>query len=206
MDCIIPYRPCSVNPGVELNYTIKSLQKHVKGLGQVVVVSEDIVPSVQGRKQLSIVNKIKWACQQPQISDPFLCVSDDVYLLRDIDPYTMPYYHSGKFVMKGNRYDRYILNSQKVGVEKNFDIHAPIRYEKQKFLDCMNELPWKVWDFLIQSVYCRGMEGEQIKDVKIHQRFTKEKIYRMIEGQLRFSTGPNGVTQAMREVWRELYD
>lgn len=204
MDVIIPYNPSPVYTGIELAATIKGLQKHLKGIGQIVIVSEDIVPSTKGRKQKSIRDKITWACQQPQISDPFICVSDDVYLLTDIDPETMPYYHAGKLILKGNRYDNYVKNAMALGVMKNFDVHAPIRYEKKLFLERVSSLDWSK-DYLIQSMYCSGMEGEHIKDVKISQRMRKEKIYKMIEGQIRFSTGPNGVTEIMRQVWEELY-
>lgn len=206
IDVVIPYKPCGVYPGLELSYTIRGLKKHLKGLNQVVVVDEDIVPSVPGRKQRSIVEKIKWACQQPQISDPFICVSDDVYLLKDVDPFTLPYYHAGRMRLRGGRYDLYMKNTMNLGAVKNFDVHAPIRYEKEYFMQRVAARDWGSSDYMIQSLYCMGMEGEYIRDIKVATGMSERKLRDMVgQAGLRFSTGPNGITAAVRRIWEELY-
>lgn len=210
IDLVIPYRTDPLRNGTELSWCIKSFRKFFPALGHIYVIGDPSphgfnVPmaDIAGRKQFSIVRKIERACRMAVISDPFICVSDDVYLTRELTE--IPYWHSGKITMKGGRYDQYKKNSIQNGCVFNYDVHAPILYHKQKFLDRVVSLDWKK-DYLIQSEYARHEQGEYLPDLKINTLMTKQKILDMIATAPRFSTGPNGVNRVMREVWKELYD
>lgn len=212
-DLVIPYRK---DDQTELSYTVKAYRKHLHGLGNIFVIGDICsMPGVNQvpmkahhtRKQFNIVQKIATACTHPGISDPFICSSDDVYLLKDITVDEIKYWHNGELQkkVKYGQYQGYYKNTLEAGAIWNYDNHAPIVYHKQKFID-------RVWlnqgnqDYLIQSLYCTQEQGEYMEDVKINRPLSYDEIKAKIEGHTRFSTGPNGMNNHMRRVLSELYD
>lgn len=221
IDVIIPYRTDTAYGGIELHYCIKSLRKHLKGFGRIITVggshklADGNIPfkETSTRKQWNIISKIKAACDCPDISDPFICMSDDIYLLKDLQVSDIKYWHNGLLTsqIRSGQYAHYVRNSITIGATHNHDIHAPIVYHKEGFYKRVHS--WFTQDgnsfksdYLIQSLYCINEPGEYMDDVKINRRMLVEEIYKRIEGQLRFSTGPSGVTIEMKKVWADLYD
>lgn len=220
IDIVIPYRTDTAYGGVEVSYCIKSLRKHLKGFGRIITVggkhkhADGHIPFTETstRKQWNIVSKIKAACDCPDISDPFICMSDDIYLLKDLQVSDIKYWHNGLLTsqVRSGQYAHYVRNSISIGATHNHDIHAPIIYHKQEFIkrvfsrfDLFVNMKD---DYLIQSLYCIKEPGEFMEDVKINRRMPVHEIMVRIEDQLRFSTGPCAVTIEMKKVWAALYD
>lgn len=88
---------------------------------------------------------------------------------------------------------------------RNFDIHTPILYEKQKFI-ALEQEEWG-YEHIIKSLYCNrwGVQGEEMKDLKFSRPFKREEIRQAIQGKLWFSISENGTNDAMKDVLQELY-
>lgn len=202
-DLVIPYAYDRLHGGIELKYSILSARKFMP-INNIYIIGdkskEDAIhiryPS-STYKQRNIISKIRLACTL-DISDPFICMSDDVYLTR---PWEFQYYHNGRLDEKRRNglYKRYMDKTMQAGGVYHFDIHAPILYGK----DFLDRVP--VADTLIQSMYCRGEQGVELADCKINSKMSYDEIKHYISGHPRWSSGPSGVNDAMRRVWKELY-
>jgi hypothetical protein len=157
---------------------------------------------VKEPKQLNIVNKIKVACASPLVSDPFICMSADVFILKPLT--TIPYWHKGLIVKSGlwNKYAERGTISLSQGCLFNFDNHAPWVVHKDKFMERFEGFE----DGLIQTLYCKDEPGEYLPDCKIIKRLTEQQIIDTIKDRPRFSTYSAAVGKAMINVWEGLYE
>lgn len=209
MTIIIPYRKDTAYDGAELHYSIKGLRKFLPGrvitVGDTHPDADDNIPCKDVvHKQKSIVNKITAACLSGIVTDPFICMSDDIYLLR---PWVHGYYHKGLLAhhKPTGIYARFASYTMRLGCTHDFDNHCPIVYEKQKFIDRVTKPFETGHDYMIQSLYCKDEPGTFMEDVKINRLMTHHEILARIAGHARFSTGPGGITPMMRKVWEGLY-
>lgn len=176
----------------ELRYSLRSVEKHLKGYGQVWIIGEkpswltDVkhIPASEPKGSVpdtNIMGKIAIACRNEQISDTFLFVNDDHYLLQDVQADQYPYYYNGTIAqhVKKRGHDGYgkrCENTQKSlenrGLPtKYFDIHYPILYNKKHFLQqVVNQYDTRLKDgMIIKSLYANALqiEGTEVKDCKV---------------------------------------
>ena len=128
----------------ELRYSIRSVVKHLKGFGNIVVVGtkppwldvKHIPMNDQGRTaQESVYLKLKKAL--PELSEDFLFFNDDYYLLKNAVAAKFPFFYKEtleEFILRRKTKDSYkmaVENTFKVFTEKklptlNFENHAPM--------------------------------------------------------------------------------
>lgn len=173
----------------EIRFSLRSVEKHLKGFLDVWVVGErpdflqniNHIPAIDHHDvpDRNIMEKIKKACEHPEISDPFLFFNDDHYLLADFQANKFPYYYDMPIQEKIDRrgYDGYGQRMQNTMKHlqfngkptKNFDVHTPILYRKQEFIDIVTQVDWeKKHGFVIKSLYANSLniEGTYLKDCK----------------------------------------
>ena len=138
----------------EIRYSLRSLQKHMADLRNVFVVGEHPdwlqnvthipMPDGYGLRWKNAYTKTLAACQHPDLSEEFLFMNDDFYMTEPFVGAEWPYYHKGSLgVAKiGNRLVRgtsghttYSLLQSLKKPTANFQMHCPLRYEKQKYID-----------------------------------------------------------------------
>jgi hypothetical protein len=160
------------------------------------------------------------------LSDNFLFVNDDHYLLTDYIAGEFPYYHRGEIelgrapnepqrIQMDNTIEALKKSAQYSGISKqtepkDFDVHCPIIYNKRIFKNLFSRIrnEWPEYGYGIKSFYCNeGNEtGEQMEDLKFTQPAMKETIYRCLQDRCWFSIGDKCLTSgAMKEVLQELY-
>jgi hypothetical protein len=154
-----------------------------------------------------------------ELSDNFLFMNDDHFLLTDYRACEFPYYHRGPIdleMMKNNRpqFMQYqntkeFLSGYETEYFLDFGIHCPIVYNKSHFESIFYGVPWTEHGFEIKSCYSNILDLEyvEIEDLKFKEPvFMKESIYQALEGRPWFSIGDrvlkNGV---MQQVLNELY-
>lgn len=170
-------------------------------------------------KARNIYEKIKSACLCDRVSDPFMCSSDDIYLLVDFDINTFPFFQCGTLeaalskIDPAGSYYPYV----KATVEAlqsanrptiNFNGHTPIVYNKERFLQLTQAYNWEVKKgYISKSLYCNsmGIEGEFLKDRKFHWPYTESAIKRKIENAKIFSTENIAMNTEMITVMNSLY-
>lgn len=194
----------------ELRYSLRSIEKHLKDFGKVWIVGEkpawvtnvNHIPATDPYRvpDTNILYKLKIACNNAEISDTFLFMNDDHFLLHNFNTETFPFYYSGtleQYTRKRGQdsYGRRCVNSMKWLKMKGyntlyFDTHYPIRYQKKAFLEIFKDVEIdRGFGYVIKSIYANAMnfEDQEIMDCK----FSSPPSI----GQICFSTYPNPSTE-----------
>lgn len=241
-DILIPLGTGSRHDNLELRYCLRSIEKHLKGVGNVFLVGEkpDWIQNVihilakdnpnNWNRARNIYDKIMaginfselWDnChisgisdyEKKELSDNFLFMNDDHFLLQDYEAWEFPYYHRG--TIRGMDYGnngpqiKQMDNTERLFLQSinDFDIHCPIIYNKAKFKKSFPE-KWPEHGYGIKSLYCavNDIEGEEIDDLKFKEPLMKESIYQALEGRNWFSIGDKCLKSgAMKEVLETIY-
>lgn len=165
----------------ELRYSLRSLSQIKEESLQLCLVGEkpawckpDIfieTKNVGITKEAAIMNKLLLACQHKDVSNEFLMVNDDHYLLKTIFISEIAFWTDGsleqKITEKGyGAYGAALKNTLftliNLGLPtRHYDIHVPIKYQKDKFIDIMSFYDWaKKPTFVIKSLYCNTLMVE----------------------------------------------
>jgi hypothetical protein len=190
----------------ELRYSLRSLEKQGENYGNIILVG-DKPPYLNGKiihipqsdnslhcHERRIYEKLLVACNTPEISDPFIFFNDDYFLTKPIDFSNIGYYFSINIedkIIKRSRNDLYkktMRNTFAVLKEKGlktryFDIHYPMQYYKNKFIEAMKKYDWEInAGYLIKSLYANTLriKGEKRKDYKIKNNLSKDELKRLI--------------------------
>lgn len=203
----------------ELRYALRSIEKYLTGHGNIYIIGKKrtwlnnvtfIECKDEGAKADRIFNKILKAAKDERVSDPFLYMNDDHYLLKPLDIKEIKYWKygtmrdvankaQGNYLKRVLRCDRFFR--LKGWQTTNFDIHVPILFEKEKFKSLEQD------DYIIKSHYCNkfGIEGEDMEDILFHSPKKKQEIYDRIEGRLFMSVNDSGLNETMKGFLNELY-
>lgn len=219
MDIVIPFWN-DRHKDTELKYALRSIEKYLTGFGNIWVIGEKTAlntkflpcQNISGRKEFSIAEKILVACKCDRISDPFIMWHDDHFLLKPLDVSEIKYWYDGtleevkKNPTSKSGYKTAIKNTIEAGCGKNFDIHTPIIFKKERFIERVTKADWQPnKEFCVKSLYCNGFEGYQMTDLKINTPAYQPFLIKKIHDRLFFSTGPLGLQPEMIELLNELY-
>lgn len=225
MTIIIPYIH-STWGGLELKYSLRAIEKYAIGVDDIVIIGDkpDWLTNVNHiefkdlanieNKEKNIKNKIMVAFEQLG-HDEVGFFNDDHFLLQKTEIEKYPYYRGGYLVYnKGTNgaYRKSVNNTidalKSMGKDTwNFDVHCPILYQKDKFIEAMNSVDWrKPNGYVIKSLYCNywGIEGMPHIDLKIHSQVPYHRLRKMVEGQDVFSIGDRAIGIPMKKLF-ELY-
>lgn len=215
MDCVIPLGTGSQWNDTELKFALRSLEMHYSDLGNVYLVGEKpswikpksiihlIAIDYPGLeyKEANIMRKVYVACGQSSLSQKFIFLNDDHFLMDAIPPLPFYYEYTLSYTLdKRTAHDSYynsIANTlfeleQRRKPTRNFDIHAPIIYDKDLFREVMSRYDWSIhYGYLIKSLYCNtlGIKGTQYPDMKIIARLKCHELEALTKGRKFFSIG-----------------
>lgn len=222
VDICIPLNNRSTQKNLELRYCLRSIEKHLKGVGNVFIIGykpdwvtgcihipleED--PRNRFRDR-NIMSKMAAASKDRRVSKDFLMVHDDHFLLGYYCADMFPYYHCGPMVPGQGQYASTKQNTiSLLGECNNYDTHCPILFNKEKFMRSVALADWSKWyGYCMKTLYCvlNGIDGEFMDDIKIRMPLKADEIKLAIAGRKWFSIGdrcwvPNG----MKEVLQTLY-
>lgn len=215
-DVLIPIlKGGSKHSDLELRYCLRSIEKHLKGYGEIIIVGHlpDFVRDVKHipfkdrsyltHKQSNIRNKILAGFE---VSESLLFFNDDHFLLEDVEADKFPYYWSGDLKRVAEKGAKPLIKQLRAQNKplKHFDGHFPILYQKEAFKEAVNAF---TEDVIIKSSYCNyhQIEGVYLKDLKINSRLRLERIREEIAGRPVFSIGDHGLDGHMKQVLGELY-
>lgn len=177
IDIVIPLRNDSKWNNNEIRYCLRSVEKHLTGIRDVYIIGykPDFIQNVKHIPMrdhnqwvtVNIRNKVLRACDEPDISEDFLFMNDDHYLMPDFDRTCL--YYSGNIAERRSQntnsiYSQICTNTiEKLGpYAKFYDVHTPIIFNKGLFNAAMNQWSWEFsptnWSqqwggWLIKTVY-----------------------------------------------------
>lgn len=184
MDVVIPLGKGSKHDNIELLYSLRSVDKYLSGVGLVWIVGEyppwvknvDHIPfpdDPQRCSDFNIMAKVTEAISYQLLSDDFLFMNDDHYLLQPFEAAQFPYYYLDTcqaFITKRgmDSYCKRVKNTLKLLQSQNlptkyFDVHYPIVYNKSLFLNTVSFQDWKN-GHIIKSLYANSLKIEGIPD------------------------------------------
>jgi hypothetical protein len=138
----------SMRHNIELRLSLRSLEKYGKNIDRVFIVGnkpeflkniEYIWVEDNGQWWENAFNKTK-AAIKAGISDDFLLMNDDFFMLEEFDAEKYPFYYRGELpVISDREYTDVLLNTRKVlkneGYNtKHFGVHCPMRINGEKYL------------------------------------------------------------------------
>lgn len=185
----------------ELLYSLRSLEQYLKNVRHVVIVgrkpdflNDNVIhipcDDTSDNKAINIMRKVYKACKDKSLTEEILFMNDDFFFVQNVEATTYPYLYKCDLLYTiktaGNNYAKHCettLNALKMRdlATKNFDIHKPIRYNRQKLCEVVDSYTWQnlKWGFVLKSLYCNSLKihGEMRPDNKIsHPHLNWEKV------------------------------
>lgn len=215
----------------ELRFCLRSIEKHLKGYGEIFVIGEGlpwlrnvtVIPATDHEqtyyKERNIFNKVMLACLDSRVSEDFLFMNDDHFLLQEFEAGQFPYYYYGTLshqLTRTSPYRQTVANTlgpikEVCAGELYFDVHSPILYSKQAF-ERLSNYNWDIkYGFCIKTMYMNlamrswGRMVEYCEDLKLSGAMSATQIKQAIAGRPFFSTADNVRDGSMGAVLEELY-
>lgn len=208
----------------EIRYSIRSAEKFLS-YENIFVVGEcpkwlDVthIPAIDPyplNKERNIFHKILTACDDPRISDDFIFMNDDHFILQEQKE--LPNYAAGTLegYLKNKRVTTYSIsvNNTMFALKKNklpttfFDVHCPIVYNKQGIQE-LRKYNWGIrGGYVIKSLYgnTHKLQGVEMTDLKLKTPTDEEAIKQRIAGRNVFSIADTAINTNLLNVLNELY-
>jgi len=203
MDIVYILGTGSVWQDNEIRYSLRSVFKNVLDLGNIFVVGEfpgwlqgvSHIPCRDdfGAKWRNAYMKTRAACENPNISENFLLMNDDFFILEPIKAAEYPYYYSTKILLKNSlKKARFKttphLTAARLPVKRknflNFAVHRPVRINKKMYLE-MPEPELKMLGFSPRAYYCNyyNLPGVGYRERNLQPRCREKDIEKMTKGQ-----------------------
>lgn len=217
IDIVIPLGRGSVwGNEHELKYCLRGVEKHLHNVGKVFIVAKKLPSWITNVnfiyasdekgvewKDKNIFKKIELACNNDNVSDNFLFMNDDHFLLMDFSLPNFPYYYREEDMqetinmnVKNIAWRTSIQNTRNLLLDKGyeckmFDTHTPIIYNKILFYK-LSKINWDVpFGYGIKSLYANmnRIEGVFCKDGKMFpSEISETSIIKKITNKPCFST------------------
>ena len=226
MDVLYTLGNGSLYENQEIKQSIRLLQKHVK-YDRLFIIGEEIKLQtnylfIPFKDQLTRTNnvfrKIVEVCENYDISDDFLYMMDDVFILKDIDIDNYPMYHSGdlKDLPQVGAYFQELMNTKMFLVKHNkpilnFGVHCPIVYNKKKIME-IDSFFWKEVNsgekkaLNPRILYGNYTDGNKVftKDCKLIRDYPMEELKSLLKDKEWFSIGSRSYEGNIKKYLEEL--
>jgi hypothetical protein len=167
-------------------------------------------------KYVNAVNNLKAVCNTPDISNNFILMNDDFFIIKKIE--TVEQFYNGLLSEKIDKFIKITGSSMyikklittnnklnKLGFTKplDYELHVPMPMHKAGLLYILNEYPECLWRSMYGNLFNVG--GSQMEDVKVYKnkrhaarsaQITKNSIY--------LSTEDTGLTIMVDNIFKEL--
>ena len=228
MDVLYCLGTGSLYNNFEILRSINSLKKFAK-FDRIFIIGErpDIIPDIDYvyipfkdtmSRTRNVFRKICEVCENSDISENFLYMMDDVFILKPIDIDNYPMYHSNaiKTYSNPNAYLREINNTKNFLIEHHksflhFGVHCPIVYNRKK----INELDPIYWKYVNtynlelnpRILYGNWFKHDNLKytdDCKLIRDYPMEELKNKLKGREWFSIGSRSYDGNIKKYLEEL--
>lgn len=211
----------------EIYHSINLLKRFAK-FDRIFVIGEkpDIVPDVDyiyipfkdtmGRTR-NVFRKICEVCENSDISENFLYMMDDVFILKPIDIEHYPLYHSGQikdyqnmtsYLIEMTNTKQFLKQHNKPYL--NFGVHCPIIYNKKKILE-IDPMYWQYVNKYNRELNPRVLYGnwfegdkQETKDCKLIRDYPMQELKELLKGKEWFSIGSRSYDGNIKKYLEEL--
>lgn len=223
-DVVIPLADFSRHDDMELKFTLRSIEKYLTGYRDIYIIGKkrtwlkDVkyinAPDISGSKARTIYSKVMAAASNEDVTESFIAWSDDCFLLKPLDTKDFKHwaYSDLKTLSAKSKGVYQYTVSQTMNYCKkkgwpitNFNIHAPIVYEKEKFLSLADE-DWTK-EMILKSIYCNKyqLDAIEMKDLVFRMPMRRGEIRTAVAGRTFFAISETGTNEAVKDVLGELF-
>lgn len=184
--------------------SIRLLRKNLTGFNKIFVIGrnpeiKDVIfyefPDPNTKNvEANMIRKIFYACNSPFISDPFIFMSDDYFILKplDVKDIDIGWKYDLSVEKPNSTYGRRCVNTYKVckklGIPTlNYQCHRPVLIDKQKYFMAYSNVSWDKEDegLLCFSIYGNMFRlGRQVEDSKTALLYAKEDLIKLSKLQM----------------------
>lgn len=176
----------------ELRYSIRTVEKHLKDVDEVIVVGEKVdflsdkvkyhyIKEAFGNKEYRIAMKIYTACKLGYVSGDFALMNDDFFFTRQFD--WKQNFAKENLESKGSAYYQAAINETRNYLKRlghttyHFDMHTPIVYNSERFMSMLPHFEASKrtpYGMVVKSLYgnINGLKPTFYKDCKLNQLLT----------------------------------
>ena len=226
----------SKRQNIELMFSLRSVKKHLKNFRKIHIFGEDmtgvvkstsvvkhhyVLPTEGANHQVKKHKLIDIVCESKDVSEDFILMSDDYFLLEDHDANKMPYYYSGTLT---DRYEGY-RNQKSVSLlglrntikllkgnnykDKYYNTHTPLLINKKKFLGLRDIYYIEEFEkgLIYKSLYCNTYKkrGRYITPRLIHGSLNEETFRARLYKAKSFSVTDKGLTPVSLSFLHECF-
>lgn len=177
----------------ELRYSLRALQEHCKDTDNVWVVGNKPPFLADNVKYLWVEDSGAWwqnayrktmAAIEAGISENFLLMNDDFFMLKDFKAAEYPYYHKGDIgEIAKNKYQEVIINTRRILQElgkpfKHYGVHCPMRINAKKYKELARFYAGEYKNqpvsarCLYGNLFCRGRKVPDCKAATFQESVT----------------------------------
>ena len=225
MDVLYTLGTGSLYENAEIKQSVKLLHRHVD-YDRLFIIGEE--PNLGGKYEFipfkdqltrtnNVFRKIVEVCENYNISENFLYMMDDVFILKYIDIDHYPMYHSGelKDFPNSGSYFKELNNTKEFLIKNNkpilnFGVHCPIVYNKKKIME-IDSFYWKEVNgknnqLNPRILYGNYAEGNKVftKDCKLIRDYPMEELKEMLKDKEWFSIGSRSYEGNIKKYLEEL--
>jgi len=207
MDIVYILGTGSVWQNNEIRYSLRSVEKNISDLGNVFIVGEkpDWIqnvfylphPDSHSEKWKNGFFKIRRACLEEKISNTFLLMNDDFFIIKKIEAESYPYYYNGLLSYSEKLHSKKFQTTRAMTAETlgynnrgllNFSIHRPFKYNKEMFYH-LPGIPLHLKGFSVRSFYANyyNVPAVPSKDPLISPLRSGKDFERIVSGYSDFS-------------------
>jgi hypothetical protein len=132
-------------------------------------------------KYKNALQNLKAICKSTEISDTFILMNDDFYIIKNID--SIVNYHGGSLLEKINLYQKINSNTnytrklaatykkiKSLGFENilDYELHVPMIMEKEKLVEVLKYEEQFLWRSVYGNMFNVG--GKEMQDVKVYTK------------------------------------
>lgn len=212
----------------ELRLSIRSVAENLKDMGSVFVVGEDpgflkYVTHVyypddfeNNNADANIINKLLHICELGKLSENFLVMADDSFILSPVKAANIPHYTKGDLKNFNQRPGYFNVNiwRQRLGRTKDilimnklstwhFDCHLPFIVNKKKFVEIFKRFDYASFiGYTWKSIYGNAamVHPELLKsmDYSIFLKYTDQELQRRLSHFPFMSVNDGGLTENVK--------
>lgn len=209
MDAVYPLGTGSLWENNEIKYSVASLRRFAPWVDEIYTVGEDAgfyhIPHEETQHPaVNIWEKIYMACHDARVSENFLCINDDHFLLAHA-PENYPNYYAYNIAdypfrdsgIKGfeHPYFRLVRRTRELlGEVLFYNIHSPFIVNKAQFISVFEKYEQAIYEdvgILVKTTYINSLmhpNPVQLEDYKTRRGETLESVRRHCKGRPVFST------------------
>jgi hypothetical protein len=213
----------------EIRFSLRSLEKNLKGMGRVFIVGE-LPDFIQGVVHIqhpdeygpaipdgNIIKKVLRAIADPSLSENFLFINDDHVLLKPVVAEKIPYFHKGdlnsfpdSYFENKNRWRKTLKRTRDVLNFKgltalHFDCHTPMLINKTLFPEVMGQFDYGVdKGYTMKSLYANsaGVKPILLEGQKkvVFEHYTKSQLDERLKSCSFLSFNDGGLNLELK-IW-----